>query len=135
MRRAISRTKSFLDTHEVFITELRDLLKTYMREQDSYVYSNTYVTEFIEKYEHINLEGYNSGGYAYKESKEVVFDQADAKKAEETKQRSLEESQVIMPVPEKGFTMEQSRRVSVLDRFKKAIGMKVGEKGDEESKV
>ena len=39
-----------------------------------------------------------------------------------------------MPVPEKGFTMEQSRRVSVLDRFKKAIGMKVGEKVDEESK-
>ena len=57
--------KNFLETHEEFITELRDLMKTYMRERDSYVYQNTYVTEFIEKYEQINLQGYNNGGYAY----------------------------------------------------------------------
>lgn len=30
-----------------------------------------YVAEFMEKYEHHNLAGYNSGGYAYRESKKI----------------------------------------------------------------
>ena len=40
-----------------------------------------------------------------------------------------------MPVPEQSMKMDSSRRVSVLDRFKKAIGLKVQQKVDDESKA
>jgi len=35
------------------------------------VLSDRYIAEFMEKYERLNLEGYNSGGYAYRESKKI----------------------------------------------------------------
>ena len=40
-------------------------------EKDKYVLSDRYVAEFLEKYERLNLKGYNSGGYAYRESKKI----------------------------------------------------------------
>ena len=42
-----------------------------MQEKDKYILSDRYVSEFMEKYERLNLQGYNSGGYAYRESKRI----------------------------------------------------------------
>ena len=124
--------KAFLDTHEKFVVEMRDMLKNFMRQRDSYVFSNTYLTEFIEKYEQINLQGYNNGGYAYKESKEVVFDpQAQEKEEAKDKDKDLSESQVVMPVAEKGIVMDSQCRVSMIDKLRSAIGMKLQKKSDE----
>ena len=42
-----------------------------MQQKDKYLLSDRYVPEFMEKYESLNLQGYNSGGYAYRESQEI----------------------------------------------------------------
>ena len=122
----IQEMKAFLDTHEKFVVEMRDMLKSYMRQRDSYVYSNTYLTEFIEKYEQINLQGYNNGGYAYKESKELVFDpQQQQNEEEKDKDKDQSQSQVVMPIHEKGITIDSQHRVSMIDKLRSAIGMKL----------
>ena len=128
MLKEISNMKTFLSTHENFLVELRDMLKVYMRQRDSYVIANTYVTEFIEKYEEINLKGYNSGNYAYREGQQI-FDESDKKK-KGAAEENADESKVEVPIAEKGITIEGGKKkLSVMGKFKKALGMKVTESG------
>jgi len=47
------------------------MIRSFMQQKDKYVLSDRYVAEFMEKYERLNLKGYNSGGYAYRESKKI----------------------------------------------------------------
>jgi len=56
------------------------MIRGFMQDKDKYVLSDRYVSEFMEKYEQLNLQGYNSGGYAYRESKRIF-----AKAEEENK--------------------------------------------------
>ena len=58
----------FLKSHEGFLQELVQLIRSFMQQKDKYYLSDRYVAEFLEKYERLNLQGYNSGGYAYRES-------------------------------------------------------------------
>jgi len=56
------------------------MIRSFMQSKDRYVLSDRYIAEFLEKYERLNLKGYNSGGYAYRESKKIF-----AKTEEEAK--------------------------------------------------
>jgi len=50
---------------------MAQMIRSFMQQKDKYVLSDRYVAEFMEKYERLNLKGYNSGGYAYRESKKI----------------------------------------------------------------
>ena len=72
----IINTQIFLRTHERFLEEMVQMIRSFMQDKDKYVLTDRYVSEFMEKYERLNLQGYNSGGYAYRESKRI-FAKAD----------------------------------------------------------
>ena len=80
MSAQIVNTQIFLRTHERFLDEMSQMIRSFMQEKDKYVLSDRYVSEFMEKYERLNLQGYNSGGYAYRESQRIF-----AKAEEENK--------------------------------------------------
>lgn len=71
MNGEIVNTQIFLRTHERFLQELSQMIRSFMQTKDKYVLSDRYISEFMEKYERLNLEGYNSGGYAYRETKKI----------------------------------------------------------------
>ena len=71
MNAMIVNTHIFLTTHERFLQELSKMIRGFMQEKDKYLLSDRYVAEFMEKYEQLNLRGYNSGGHAYRESKQI----------------------------------------------------------------
>ena len=71
-----------------------------------------YVAEFIEKYEHHNLQGYNSGGYAYLQSHQILNNAANQSEVEE----SAELTQNIK--------VDGARKPSLKDRLKNIVGMK-----------
>ena len=68
MSTEIQNTMIFLKTHTKFLEQLSQMLKEFMQQKDNYMLSDRYIPEFIEKYEKHNLQGYNSGGYAYLQS-------------------------------------------------------------------
>jgi len=71
MNGTIVNTQIFLKTHERFLIELSQMVRGFMQTKDKYALSDRYIAEFMEKYERLNLEGYNAGGYAYRESKKI----------------------------------------------------------------
>lgn len=51
------------------MTEIRDLMKKFVENKDEYMVENgQYVSDQLSHYESNNLQGYNSGGYTYKNS-------------------------------------------------------------------
>ena len=66
MENEIRDMNVFLKTHVKFLETLTTMLKDFMKQKDEYVLQDRYVAEFIQKYEHHNLQGYNSGNYAYR---------------------------------------------------------------------
>lgn len=80
---------SFLKTHEPFLQEMVSMIRSFMKQKASYLDNDNYVSVFMEKYERLNLKGYNSGGYAYRESKRLL-----AKADEEHKNLVAETSEV-----------------------------------------
>jgi hypothetical protein len=93
-----------------------------MQAKDKYVLSDRYVSEFMEKYEGLNLQGYNSGGYAYRESKRI-FD-----KAEEEHKNLLVGSTDVSVLAEsirvKNHDSDMAKP-SLMDRIKQSVGMRV----------
>ena len=55
MSAQIINTQIFLRTHERFLEEMAQLIRQFMQEKDKYVLSDRYVSEFMEKYERLNL--------------------------------------------------------------------------------
>ena len=48
---------------------LKDTIKKFVSNKDEYIIENTnFVTDQLTVYEEKNLQGYNDGGYAYKNS-------------------------------------------------------------------
>ena len=86
MGAVIVNTQIFLRTHERSLQELSSMIRTFMQQKDKYLLSDRYVPEFMEKYERLNLQGYNSGGYAYKESKKI-FAKAEEEEAPKPRAR------------------------------------------------
>ena len=84
--------------------------------------SDRYVAEFMEKYERLNLKGYNSGGYAYRESKKIFARAEEEAKAQRSNLKdisSLAESvRVKSSVPTNNVAQP-----SLFDKMKKAIGL------------
>ena len=51
----IINTQIFLRTHERFLQEMVTMIRDFMQEKDKYVLQDRYVSEFMEKYERLNL--------------------------------------------------------------------------------
>ena len=83
--------------------------------------SDRYVAEFLEKYERLNLKGYNSGGCAYRESKAIF-----AKAEEEHRlmqHASMDVSMLAESVKVKGVDSSLARP-SLMQRLSQAVGIK-----------
>ena len=95
-----------------------------MKEKDQYTLSDRYVSEFMEKYERLNLQGYNSGGYAYRESKRIF-----AKAEEENKlmhHGSIDMSNLAESIKVRNSQNDgPTGTPSLMDRMKKAVGLKI----------
>lgn len=100
------------------------MIRAFMKNKDQYVLSDRYVSEFMEKYERLNLQGYNSGGYAYRESKRIL-----SKAEEEHKNMNAETSEVSAIAESIRVRASDSElgKLSLMDRMKEAIGLKVDE--------
>ena len=88
--------------------------------------SDRYVAEFMEKYERLNLKGYNSGGYAYRESKKIFARAEEEAKAQRSNLKdisSLAESVRI----KSSAAANNVAQPSLFDKMKKAIGLQVAE--------
>ena len=84
--------------------------------------SDRYVAEFMEKYERLNLKGYNSGGYAYRESKKIFARAEEEAKAQRSNLKdisSLAESVRIKT----SAAANNVAQPSLFDKMKKAIGL------------
>ena len=91
------------------------MIRGFMQQKDKYVLSDRYVSEFMEKYEGLNLQGYNSGGYAYRESKRIF-----AKAEEEQKMMthgSIDASCLLESIKVK-VADGASAKPSLMDRMK-----------------
>ena len=97
------------------------MIRTFMQQKDKYLLSDRYVAEFLEKYERLNLKGYNSGGYAYRESKAIFA------KAEEDhrlmQHGSMDVSMLAESIKVKGVDSSLARP-SLMDRIQQAVGLK-----------
>ena len=91
-----------------------------MQEKDKYILSDRYVSEFMEKYERLNLQGYNSGGYAYRESKRIFA------KAEEEHKKIIAGNSDMSAIAE-SIRVDSSgiAKPSFMDRMKKSFGLRV----------
>ena len=122
MQSVIANTQIFLRTHERFLQEMSQMIRGFMQQKDKYVLSDRYVAEFMEKYERLNLKGYNSGGYAYRESKKIFARAEEEAKAQRSNLKdisSLAESvRVKSSVPTNNVAQP-----SLFDKMKKAIGL------------
>ena len=129
----IVNTQIFLRTHERFLQELSQMIRSFMQSKDQYMLSDRYVSEFMEKYERLNLKGYNSGGYAYRESKKIF-----AKSEEEQKMMmhgSIDASSIAESIRIKSTSDSALAKPSLMDRMKQAIGLKLEQaQQDEEEK-
>jgi len=115
-------TQIFLRTHERFLQELSQMIRSFMQQKDKYVLQDRYVSEFMEKYERLNLEGYNSGGYAYRECKKI-FERAEE---EHKYQRgNLKDVTSIAESIRVHSGAAGDTRPSLMDRIKKSVGLKV----------
>lgn len=93
-----------------------------MKQKDSYLLNDMYVAEFMEKYEHHNLAGYNSGGYAYRESKKIFA------RAEEDQMLKAAGTNDISSIAESirvRGSVSALAKPSLMDKIKKGIGMRV----------
>ena len=106
-----------------------------MQQKDKYLLGDRYVSEFMEKYEKLNLQGYNSGGYAYKESKKIFAKAEEENKAFQS--GTMDISELAQSIKVGGSNdMSGMRRPTLMDRIKKGIGMRVDEakKGSDKKK-
>ena len=124
MSAQIVNTQIFLRTHERFLDEMSQMIRSFMQEKDKYVLSDRYVSEFMEKYERLNLQGYNSGGYAYRESKKIF-----AKADEEQKlmqHGTIDMSGLAESIKVRGKDVNPAEaRPSLSERIKQSLGIKV----------
>lgn len=84
--------------------------------------SDRYIAEFMEKYESLNLEGYNSGGYAYRETNKIFS------RAEEEHKGHASAMKDVSTIAESVRVSKDTpniRRESLFDKFKKSVGMRV----------
>ena len=119
----IVNTQIFLRTHERFLQELAQMIRSFMQQKDKYQLSDRYVSEFMEKYEQLNLQGYNSGGYAYRESKKIF-----ARSEEENKLQqhgSIQDVSTLAESVKVKQPIDTEAKPSLMDRMKQAIGIRL----------
>ena len=119
MSASIVNTQIFLRTHERFLQELAQMVRSFMQQKDKYVLADRYVSEFMEKYERLNLKGYNSGGYAYRECKKIFA------KAEESQRNNLKDVTCIAESVRVRDSLQDVPQLSLMDRIRKSVGLKV----------
>lgn len=132
MGSVIINTQIFLKTHERFLQDVVQMIRAFMQSKDKYLLSDRYVSEFMEKYERLNLQGYNSGGYAYRESKRILS------KAEEEHKNLNAETAEVSAIAEsirvRNSADSELSKPSLMARMKNAMGMKVEQAVREEEK-
>lgn len=132
MGSVIINTQIFLKTHERFLQDMVQMIRAFMQSKDKYLLSDRYVSEFMEKYERLNLQGYNSGGYAYRESKRILS------KAEEEHKNLNAETAEVSAIAEsirvRNSADSELAKPSLMARMKNAMGMKVEQAVREEEK-
>lgn len=70
MYQTIQETKDFAKAHLSRMVDISDLIKKFVANRDEYMVENTnFVIDQLTQYETNNLEGYNQGGYAYKNAR------------------------------------------------------------------
>ena len=110
------------------------MIRSFMQQKDKYLLSDRYVAEFMEKYEQLNLRGYNSGGHAYRESKDI-FAKAEEEHKIMLQHGSIDISNMAESIRVKNAPTNEDgvpqARTSIMDQLKKAIGIKVQQALDE----
>lgn len=65
----IEEAKAFTSAHLRLMLDTRELLEKFSLNKDAYMVENSkFVCEYLTTYEQHNLQGYNNGGYAYRNS-------------------------------------------------------------------
>ena len=65
----IDEAKAFTNAHLRLMMETKDLLEKFSLNKDAYMIENSkFVSEYLTVYEQHNLQAYNNGGYAYRNS-------------------------------------------------------------------
>lgn len=109
------------------------MVRDFMQKKDTYVLQDRYIAEFMEKYERLNLEGYNSGGYAYRESKKI-FNRAQEESKGQHRSNLKDVSSLQESIKVNLSTMNtqdiQGRRLTLFDKLKKTVGIRVAEETD-----
>jgi len=66
---SIDEARAFTTAHLKLMMETKDLLEKFSLNKDAYMVENSkFVCEYLTVYEQHNLQGYNNGGYAYRNS-------------------------------------------------------------------
>lgn len=66
---SIDEARAFTTAHLRLMMETKDLLEKFSLNKDAYMVENSkFVCEYLTVYEQHNLQGYNNGGYAYRNS-------------------------------------------------------------------
>lgn len=72
MQAVIEEAKEFSKAHLARMMEIKDLMKKFVQNRNEYMVENTnYVSDQLSHYESHNLQGYNCGGYTYKNTSEA----------------------------------------------------------------
>lgn len=66
---SIDEAKAFTNAHLRLMMETKELLEKFSLNKDAYMIENSkFVSEYLTTYEQHNLQSYNNGGYAYRNS-------------------------------------------------------------------
>lgn len=114
-----------MNSHVRFLEDLVQLINAFMKQKDNYMLSDRYVAEFMEKYERLNLQGYNSGGYAYSESLNI-FNKAEEEQKRQLKEGMQDTNMTVDPSDATGIQSESLvRKPTLMEKIKKSVGLKV----------
>lgn len=98
--------------------------------------SDRYIAEFMEKYEHLNLAGYNAGGYAYRESKKI-FQRAEEDPKSQQRGNMKDVSQLAESIKVRSNSVAvqgagMRRPTSLIDKMKIKLGLQVAQPEEEQ---
>jgi hypothetical protein len=69
MMLTIEEAKAFTQAHMKLMMDTKELLEKFSLNKDAYMVENSkFVCDYLTVYEQHNLQGYNDGGYAYRNS-------------------------------------------------------------------
>ena len=80
-----------------------------------------YIAEFMEKYERLNLEAYNSGGYAYRETKKIFTRAGEEHKNQRNNMKDV--SALAESIRVTSTNQNVTKSTTLFSKLKKAAGI------------